>query len=74
MDEAKQFSVDGDEVVIRISTDDYDRLLILMGFAVGAAYEQDRGMAYRFLDLVNRVNKGNPKFIPYEIPQHLKGD
>jgi hypothetical protein len=62
------------KVTIALTTDEYDRLLILMGFAIGAAYDKDRGMAYRFLDLANRVNRGKPRWRPYEIPDEFKSE
>jgi hypothetical protein len=62
------------EVTITLTTEEYDRLLILMGFAVGAAYEKDREIAYRFLELANRVNRGNPHWRSYEIPDEFKSE
>lgn len=62
----------GDEIVLRLSVDDYDRLLIMMGFATGAAFKKDVHMAYQFVDLVNRINRGNPKFRPYAIPKEFQ--
>jgi hypothetical protein len=64
----------GDVVMLRLTGVEYDRLLIMMGFAVGAAMKEDMGMAYRFVDLVNRLNKGNPAFKPYEIPDKFKSE
>jgi hypothetical protein len=73
MDDGEHYSVLGDEVMIRISVNDYDRLLLMAGFAIGGAFRmEDTQFAYRFVDLVNRINKGNPLFRPYEIPEQAK--
>lgn len=56
-------------VTFTLSESDYDRLLIMMGYAVGAAIQQDRKLAHSFIELVNIVNKDNPNFIPYELPK-----
>jgi hypothetical protein len=55
-------------ITITLNSDEFDRLLLMMGFAVGAAHKQDQQLAYDFLDLVNRVNRDNPKFRKYAIP------
>ena len=51
---------------------EYNRLLLMMGYAVASAMEKDRKMAYNFLDLVNRINKNNPHWTPYEIPEEFQ--
>lgn len=66
------WSAIGDEIVIRLSVDDWNGLLNMMGVAVGASIRQDdRDTAYRFIALINRMNKGNPNFRPYEIPEEF---
>lgn len=60
------FSRRGDRVVLNMSRDDWDRLLMMMGFAMrvmlGRGDNPDGILA-----LVNRLNQGNPNFTPYEI-------
>jgi len=47
-----------------------DRRMLLKGAAAtAAAMKQDTKMGYAFLALVNTINRDNPKWIPYEIPQ-----
>jgi hypothetical protein len=58
-------------ITITLDREEYDRLLLMMGFAVGAAFKQDEHLAYRFLDLANRVNRNNPHWRPYEIPPYI---
>jgi hypothetical protein len=63
------------EVNITLTYDEYERLLLVMGYAVGAAFSHgDQQMAYGFVDLINRVNKDKPHFQPYAIPDEFKSD
>jgi hypothetical protein len=56
-------------MTIELTQDDYDSLLVLIGYATGAAYQHGNlAMARRFLALANRINKDNPAWIPYDIP------
>lgn len=51
-------------VVLRLTPEDYSLLLVALGMATGSLVpEQMRTM----LDLVNRINAGNPNFRPYEL-------
>lgn len=68
-DNERHYSALGDSVLIQISAEDYERLLLMMGYAFSAALKEDASMAYSFLDLTNRVNRGNPNWTPYEIPE-----
>jgi hypothetical protein len=47
--------------------DDWDELMMLLGFALGSAgWDPDfLRMSLRF---VNAINLGNPAFTPYEVP------
>lgn len=58
-----------DEYSFTLSPNDYDLLLIMLGYAVGAAAERkDRHVLRIFLRLTNEINKNNPNFRPYELP------
>lgn len=57
---------EGDRVLIDISKDEYLELLLMLGYAIGAA---SRPFQKSWLRLVNSINEGNPQFTPYEIPE-----
>lgn len=63
----------GENITLEMTVDDYERLLVMMGFALAGAMEKDRidgtKMAYRWLRFLNDLNNGNPNFTPYEIPK-----
>jgi hypothetical protein len=54
------------EVVLTLSRDDYDLLLILLGLAV-AALLPDPTPVDRAIRMINRLNEGNPQFAPYQV-------
>jgi hypothetical protein len=54
---------------IHLSPAEFEGLLLLMGYAVGAANREGDQRLFRFfLRLTNAVNRGNPGWIPYEVP------
>jgi hypothetical protein len=68
------YSRDGDDVVLRMSVDDFDNLLITLGTAAGAAMrDADRLRARAIFALVNLINEGNPGFRPYDLPDLFGG-
>lgn len=58
------YSKDGDFVVLRMTREDYERLLMAMGYSRGL-FTDTRA----FLLFVNRINEGNPSFSPYQLPE-----
>jgi hypothetical protein len=52
---------------IELSNDEFDRLLIALGYATGAAYQRDSDLADSFLRLANLINKDNPRWTPYKV-------
>lgn len=61
---------EGDTVTLTMSVDDWERVLMLMGVALGGARRGLSPLDLRAtLALVNRLNEGNPGFRPYEIPE-----
>ncbi len=55
------------QVIITLTHNDYNHLLLCLGFASGAAMQKgEYQMADRFLRLANTVNLGNPDWTPYE--------
>jgi hypothetical protein len=68
-------NVPADEVTFTLTLGEYDRLLLMMGFAVGAAFnDKSYRLAYQFVDLSNRINRNNPHWTPYQIPDVFKSD
>lgn len=61
----------GDRVTLEMSRDEYNQLLLCIGYALGAAVErQDKMVFNMWLKIANRVNEGSNEFIPYgEIPE-----
>jgi hypothetical protein len=52
---------------IELSNDEFDRLLIALGYATGAARQQHSDLADSFLRLANLINKDNPRWTPYKV-------
>jgi len=52
---------------IELTDEDASALLIMLGYATGAAMKQDPDLAKSFLRLTNTVGKQYPNFRPYEI-------
>jgi hypothetical protein len=63
---------DGKEIVVTLSQHEFNGLLIVMGYAAGAAFREDKRLAWSFLELANRVNRDNPHWTPYEIPEKYR--
>lgn len=54
-------------VILTISHEDYNTLLLCLGFAAGSAMKETQlPMAHAFLKLANSINVGNPDWTPYE--------
>lgn len=54
------------EVTITLSNAEFDALLLMMGYAAGAAHkEHNEALFNSFLRLANRVNQNNPGWTPY---------
>jgi len=69
-----KYTEHGDTITLEMSRDDYEGLLLMLGFAAGAASRKGELHTYwRWIDFVNRLNDGNPRFTPYEIPEEFKG-
>ena len=73
------YSVDSNEnIVLTMTKEDYTYLLLAIGYATGtvssfkesyiASVEAtlDGGLRKTFIELINRLNQGNPQFTPYK--------
>lgn len=68
-----KYSENGDSITIEMSRSDYDMMLVMLGMAAGvASRDTHKKNLWQFMDFVNRLNAGNPRFIPYEIPEEYK--
>lgn len=57
------------DITITLNADEYATLLIMNGYAAGAAFkENNKKLAYAFLRLANAINKDNPRWTPYDVP------
>jgi hypothetical protein len=62
---------EGDQVVLTISRDDYDLLLILLGASSVHAAHGGKSLFTldQILGLLNRLNQGNPRYTPYQVEE-----
>jgi len=59
-----------DEIILQMSIGDWERLLMLMGYAAGAAKAAgEEKLFWEWIQLANEMNLTNPAFTPYEIPE-----
>jgi len=64
----------GEVVTIEITQEDYWFLLLLLGQATGSLSQQgERREFWDAIDFVNRMNRTNPEFTQYEIPEGSRG-
>jgi hypothetical protein len=59
-------------VTVEMSREDWEQLTVMLGYALGFAHRDDRALFWCYLDLVNRLNRTNPHFRPYEIPEKYR--
>jgi hypothetical protein len=55
------------QVVLTMSTEDFQMLLIVLGYATGGAIEENWTSPRRMFELTNRLNEGNPHYTPYQV-------
>ena len=59
------------KIEVELSEREYTNLLLLLGFAVGAAEREGMREFYRqFTHLANRLLENNPEFMPIELPRY----
>jgi hypothetical protein len=52
---------------VELSQTDFDALLLALGMAAGACLRDgQKGLALLVIELSNKINKNNPRWIPYE--------
>lgn len=70
---------EGGRVVIEISEEEFSGLLLMMGYAIGAAeseniqeksaWAREYNQRDAWLRLANAINEGNPNYTPYAVPE-----
>lgn len=59
-----------DTVTLTMTVEEYESLLMALGYALG--FSNNRGnldLFSEWIKLANSLNKGNPKYTPYEVPK-----
>jgi hypothetical protein len=67
-----KYTENGDTITLEMDREDYLLLLFLLGIAVGKNGGTDPARFWEWVDFVNRINTGNPNFLPYTIPDEYK--
>jgi hypothetical protein len=59
------------QVVLTMSREDYEALIFRLGLATGYLMREgaQRHQIDRELELLNRLNQGNPNYTPYEVAE-----
>jgi hypothetical protein len=55
-------------VVLRMTAEDYYMLLMALGMATGSAAKNGQDTK-PWIELVNKLNEGNPDFVPYTMEE-----
>ncbi len=62
------YSEENGQVVLRMSREDYE--LVLMALGAFTAITWKNGLnGHRVLEVLNRLNAGNPNYTPYQVPE-----
>jgi hypothetical protein len=68
MEDGVAYREENDEVILTMSREDYERLLMAMGeYAVRAAENRSILSFSATIRLMNRLNQGNPNYTPYQV-------
>ena len=57
---------------VELSEDEFSGLIFAMGLLAGQLFD-DKPRFYRVLQLTNALNRNNPNWTPYEIPEGAAG-
>lgn len=67
------YTKDGEQITLEMTLDDWEKLLLILGFAIGTVHRQEGSpQFYSFLQFVNELNRTNPRFTQYEIPEEFR--
>lgn len=57
---------------VELEENEFEMILLALGYAAGAAMkEKERAMANMFLYAANALNRGNPNWTMYALPEGL---
>lgn len=71
MNEPLGYSREGEVVTLRMTADDWDLLMLEVGFIAGSADGLDASLMWKFVALFNRLNAGNPAYTAYKVPDDV---
>jgi hypothetical protein len=64
-----KYTEDGDRIILEMSQDDYQQLLMMVGYGLGSVRRNgNEDLYWDWLKFINEMNAGNPGFKPYKIP------
>jgi hypothetical protein len=55
------------QVILSMSREDFQMLLLYLGYATGGAVKYHWTPPARMLEFLNRINEGNPHYTPYQV-------
>ena len=55
------------QVILSMSREDFQLLLIALGYATGGASKDGWTPVKRMIELTNRLNQANPHYTPYQV-------
>ena len=61
------YSEENGQVILTMSQEDYDALLLRLGMAAGLAAKECPKLLNEHVKMLNRLNEGNPHFRPYQL-------
>jgi len=67
------YSEDGDTVRLEMTRDEYNGVLLMLGRLAGSESRNgDKQLFWEAIAFVNRLNRTNPNFTQYEIPEEFR--
>ncbi len=66
------YTRNGVSVRLDMTSEDFDELLLMTGYAAGGASRLNLPLFWRWIRLANKMNATNPNFTPYEIPEEYR--
>jgi len=55
-------------MTLELSAEDHEMLILVLGIALGTTHG-NRSLFLEIIRLANRINKDNPNWRPYEVPE-----
>ena len=68
------YSKTDDTITLTMNTEEWAHLLLMVGHAAGVAMRDgNKDDFYRWIQLANEMNRTNPEFITYSMPEKFQG-